>query len=555
MASSEFVISADALIRAVVFLLYAPICLIALRWLVPGLSPPARLLAIVMLAAQVLLLAAGLENTPRWDTWGWLAHLDQEWNFPSTFASAQLAVAGGAALLAALLAPSREVLYRLNLVVIGLLFLLFAWDEYFYLHEDNMPLKIAYVTVGALIAVASAKLALRRPGRARFWQISLMAGMALYVFGAVVLEPFHESDLRFFFLQIEGSVRVYNLEEALEYLGVWLVLVAVLGKLSAAKGKLSLLAQLSLFALPVVWTVALTQNAWLPRVELRFRARPAAVEFGSGTQLLGYRLEREEEAVVLWLYLSAWRSHYRETGFSVQLIEQASGESIASHHRHADRQFYLLQVPGYAHVYRQMIVFEIPPGTPKNRAYWLTLAIWRERGDEFVVQKIRSSDHKLLGDEQIVLDELVLRAEDAVPSAAPLAVFENGITLSAADMPERASRGDALPIRFTWTAANALSESYIQFLHLGHQASGEWQVYDQQPLGARLPTRLWYAGLTDSESWQVSLPADLAPGLYRVFTGLYRLRDQERLAATDVNGEPYVDARAPLGDLLIEDRE
>jgi len=555
MESLDLLVSADAFIRVVVFLLYAPICLIALRWLVPGLSPTARLLALVMLAAQILLLAAGLENIPRWDTRGWLLGLDQEWNFPSTFASAQLAVVGGAALLTALLAPPRQNLYRLNLVVIGALFLLFAWDEYFYLHEGNMPLKLAYVTVGALIAAASARLALRRSGRARLWQISLMAGMALYVFGAVVLEPFHESDLQFFFMEIEGSVRVYNLEEALEYLGVWLVLVAVLGKLSAAKGRFSLLARLFLFLWPVLWTALLTRDAWLPRVELRFLAQPAAVAFESGTQLLGYRLERDREAVVLWLYPSAWRSHYRETGFSVQLIDQASGQSVASRSVHSDLQFYLLQIPAVAHVYRQKIVLDIPPDTPKKRAYWLTLAIWRERGDDFVFQNVQSSDHKLLGDKQIVLDEFVLRAEDAVPSAAPLADFENGITLSAAELPERASRGAALPIRFTWTAADAQNESYVQFFHLGHQASGEWQVYDQQPLGARLPTRFWYKGLTDSETWQVSLPADLAPGLYQVFTGLYRLDDHARLAATDFNGEPYVDARVPLGDLLIEDRE
>lgn len=548
-------ITADALMRLVVFLLYAPFCLIALRWLIPRLSPAMRLLALVMLAAQIPLLAAGLENIPRWDTRGWLLSLDQEWNFPSTFASAQLAVVGGAALLTALLAPPRQKLYRLNLVVIGALFLLFAWDEYYYLHEDNLPLKIAYVTVGALIAAASAKLALAKRGHARLWQITLMVGMALYVFGAVLLEPYHESDLRLFFLEIEGSVRVYNLEEALEYLGVWLVLVAVLGKLSAAKGRLSLFAQLFLFLWPVLWTALLIQNAWLPRVELRFRAQPATVEFGSETQLLGYRLERDEEAVVLWLYPSAWRSHYRETGFSVHLIDQASGASVVSRHVHSELQFYLLQIPGFTHVYRQHIVLDIPPDTPRNRAYWLTLAIWRERGDEFIVQHIGSSDHKLLGDEQIVLDEFVLSAEDALPDAASLAVFENGIALSAAELPERASPGAALPIRFTWTAADAPGESYVQFLHLGHQASGEWQVYDQQPLGARLPTRLWYEGMTDSETWQVSLPADLAPGLYQAFTGLYRLDDQVRLAAADFNGAPYVDARVPLGDLLIEERE
>ena len=548
-------ITADAFVSALVFLLYAPICLIALRWLVPSLAPTLRLLAVGMLAAQILLLAAGLQNIPRWDTVGWLVHLDQEWNIPSTFASIQLAVAGGAALLTALLARSRQTLFRLNLVVIGLLFLLFAWDEYFYLHEDNMPLKIAYVTVGALIALASTKMALASPPRARAWHICLMVGMAIYVFGAVVLEPFHETCLSLGAIQIDGCVRFYNIEEALEFLGVWLVLVAVLGKLTDGTGKLGAPARLSLFVLPVIWTLALVHDALLPRVELRFRARPAAVQFEHEARLLGYSLEWDETAVVLWLYPSAWRSHYRELGFSLHLVDQASGESVVSRNMHADLQFHLLQVPGYAHVYRQMFVLEIPPDAPKNRAYWLALSFWRERDVDYEILKVITSDHELLGDAQVVLEDLVLPSAEAAPSSAPLAIFDGDITLSVAELPDQAMSGEALPIQFTWTAANDGAEDYIQFLHFGHQASGEWWVYDQQPLGARLPTRFWYAGLSDSETWQVPLPADLESGAYQVFTGLYRHRDRERLKAKDASGAPIVDARAPLGDLIIEPRE
>ena len=72
------------------------------------------------------------------------------------------------------------------------------------------------------------------------------------------------------------------------------------------------------------------------------------------------------------------------------------------------------------------------------------------------------------------------------------------------------------------------------------------------PLGARLPTRLWYSGLADSETWTVPLPADLAPGIYSVYTGIYRIGDRERAGASDAEGKPYLDARVPLGQLLIE---
>ena len=54
------------------------------------------------------------------------------------------------------------------------------------------------------------------------------------------------------------------------------------------------------------------------------------------------------------------------------------------------------------------------------------------------------------------------------------------------------------------------------------------------------------------EVWQVPLPADLAPGRYEVFTGLYRTRDLERVPASDMDGEPWLDGRVLLGSLVLE---
>ena len=119
-------------------------------------------------------------------------------------------------------------------------------------------------------------------------------------------------------------------------------------------------------------------------------------------------------------------------------------------------------------------------------------------------------------------------------------------------MPERAQAGETLAIPFAWRTDKDGREDFVQFLHLGHEASGAWWVHDQQPLGPRLPTRVWYSGLGDSETWEVPLPADLAAGRYTVFTGLYRAGDQVRLPATDAEGTSFVDARVPLGVLTIE---
>ena len=61
------------------------------------------------------------------------------------------------------------------------------------------------------------------------------------------------------------------------------------------------------------------------------------------------------------------------------------------------------------------------------------------------------------------------------------------------------------------------------------------------------------SGLADSEIWEVPLPSDLAPGRYSVLTGLYRLRDQERVPASNADGSPWLDNRVPLGSVIIGD--
>ena len=104
---------------------------------------------------------------------------------------------------------------------------------------------------------------------------------------------------------------------------------------------------------------------------------------------------------------------------------------------------------------------------------------------------------------------------------------------------------------FSWRAETDGHEEYTQFLHFVPEAGGEQWGVDQQPLGARLPTRLWYKGLADTEIWQALIPADLAPATYQVFTGLYRAADLVRLPARDARGKPFDDARVPLGSVKI----
>ncbi len=109
-----------------------------------------------------------------------------------------------------------------------------------------------------------------------------------------------------------------------------------------------------------------------------------------------------------------------------------------------------------------------------------------------------------------------------------------------------------MTIGFTWRSDAQGQEDYSQFLHFVNEESGSWWNFDQQPLGRRLPTRLWYNGLADVEEWRIPVPADLAPGQYAVYTGLYHMQNQQRIPVSTAAGTPLADARVPLGVLTIE---
>lgn len=256
-------------------------------------------------------------------------------------------------------------------------------------------------------------------------------------------------------------------------------------------------------------------------------------------ELQAYRVKRDEGSFALDLFASTvdW-DDYNDLGYSLHLIDKASGESLADADAAASRQlrWRIIGRSYYFWIYKQRLPVQLPPRLPSNRALQIVLSLWRQEGDAFMRQKIISSDLPLLSDSQVILAEFALLAEAPAPAPLPAARFENGFTLDAVDLPERAQAGSDLAIAFTWRADKADRNDIIQFLHFGHEASGAWWVHDQQPLGARLPTRLWHSGFADTETWQIPLPAELMPGRYTVYTGLYRAGDQDRLRANDAGG-------------------
>ncbi|MDE2636901.1 MAG: hypothetical protein OXI30_11100 [Chloroflexota bacterium] len=544
--------SAISLIRIVVTLLYVLAAGSAYRWILPGLPPIAKGFVLLFFMAQAAVVGVALTHEPTSSFEFWLWHLDREWNIQATLASLQLASIGFAALLIALLLRGQSLWRRLYFAALALLFLFLAYDEYAVLHEFVFNWKYYYFVVGGLVVALTLAIASMSARSTWKWHGLLMVGLATSALGGLVVETNCGNPI---FRAINLCVNHFLVEEPLEFLGMWLAFVALLNQLAFLSPGARW--RRALFVLPVCWLLMLAVSPAIHPIE-RYAdgVRAADVAFASGMRLQGYRLGKSKDSLVLFLSPNGRDFSGRsllDRGYSIHLVDQVTGVSTLGRDKNVVLYFFQLG-PRYVPVYRQWVELDRPESIPVNRAYWIVLSLWQDINGEFSHDPVLFSDHETLSDTQIILGELVVPAavSSASPPTDPPAKFDNGFTLAAVEWPDRVGAGEMLSIDFSWRSDVEGSEDHAQFLHLRHAESGEWWIYDQMPLGPRLPTRLWYAGLSDSETWQVPLPADLAPGPYSISTGLYRSRDRERVPAQGADGSTFLDGRAHLGSLVVE---
>ena len=545
-------------------LLYVVIGSVAWRWVFPRLTPSARVVAFGFFAAHIFIFVVMLLDLPttKFDKWLW--DVGKEWNIPSAIAGGQMALAGFVAL-AACLSQRQPAWQRLYFIAIGLVFLFLSMDEYFAFYKLQLEEFIwhyGYVGMGAAAALGTMLAAWRSPRRLWKWHAFMLAGLALVAFAGFVLDDY------------DYAISSVIHDDRAENMGMWMALVAVLGLYSDVSPKPSPRARGLLVASPILivvglclWAVAVRPEMnlnkfavtkWIQLLQTEFALRGGAlrveVKFEDGISLNAYSLDQAADSLAAQLLVKAKHTDdLYGAGYSLHLIDQASGESAAG----ADGMITLdekrrLSMAQFSFNYIQRLRLDIPDGVPRNRAYWLALTVWRETGDGYERLAALESDLPRLGDSQVILDELVLPAQSTSSQDDPLATFENGFALLHVEAPDSATAGETLPITFTWRSdANGIRD-YSQFLHLSYEATGEWFVYDQPPLGDRLPTRLWYKGMSDSETWHVPLHVDLAPGAYSVFTGLYRAEDKVRVSLTTVDGQSPPHSTLLVGRLFID---
>lgn len=112
-----------------------------------------------------------------------------------------------------------------------------------------------------------------------------------------------------------------------------------------------------------------------------------------------------------------------------------------------------------------------------------------------------------------------------LPALAQLGTFAH---LTAAQLDRaQAQAGETVTLHVQWQAVGAPGRDYTAFVHLGDPTQPPLAQGDAPPRD--YPTRFWEPGELILDRYDLALPADLPPGRYPVWLGLYDPADGARL--------------------------
>ena len=228
--------------------------------------------------------------------------------------------------------------------------------------------------------------------------------MAIYVFAALLMDELIPLCVPLDSLGLDGCLRFAFLEESLEVFGVWLILLAALGHYSRLAPSPAARVGRAFYAVPAIWFLALALMGGIRPITLQVLAEPASVEFDSGEYLHAHRIGGGGGAIHVHLYLTPRSWNHDGLGYSVHLVDQATGDSVAGSDWHfANLRLDFLLSPRYQPVFREWTSVTVPPDAPRNRALWIVLSLWREQNGEFVSHKVLDSGLETLNETQVVL--------------------------------------------------------------------------------------------------------------------------------------------------------
>ena len=147
----------------------------------------------------------------------------------------------------------------------------------------------------------------------------------------------------------------------------------------------------------------------------------------------------------------------------------------------------------------------------------------------------------ILGTLLILSASTALHARQSPTTQAPLAAqanLENQVKLLGyhLDKPSHGP-GDTVSVTLYWLALQEMEKDYKVFVHLTDEGmtrlvaqSDRWPVYNFSP------TTRWQPGEIVWDRHEIQIPADAAPGIYKLLTGMYLLETMSNLSVLDEDG-------------------
>ncbi len=123
-----------------------------------------------------------------------------------------------------------------------------------------------------------------------------------------------------------------------------------------------------------------------------------------------------------------------------------------------------------------------------------------------------------------------LRPADVSPQHPQQVNLANQVELMGHDQNAAAFKpGETLKLTLYWRALAQMDQSYKTFIHLVDQKGQVIAQRDEIPRQWSLPTTLWDTGEVISDTYELTLPPQTAPGRYQIWAGMYSPETMERL--------------------------
>lgn len=156
--------------------------------------------------------------------------------------------------------------------------------------------------------------------------------------------------------------------------------------------------------------------------------------------------------------------------------------------------------------------------------------------------------------EMPIVSRLKLVASEAQTQTLQPALFSFGgqanLLRGHVETPPVVEAGSTVTVSTTWQATSAMTQDYTLFLQLVDEQSTIVAQNDGEPQGGQYPTSLWAVGEIVADQRTLTLPKDIAPGRYRLATGMYILTTRERLLVSSSIGD-VPQQWAVLGEITL----